>query len=343
MKALRLFIAACLITAACTMTAFAAGNTTTSGYWWQGPNGEWRITKDLRHVHQIQNSWVCDDANNGNQSDNWYLIDPNGLMYEGIICDENGNYYLLDPNHTGTYGKMVVDDGFQYNGIQFRFNQSHDGTFGKILNTEAVSASGLKVTSVNLGGKAFLYTSQFGAGQGAGQSAGGNNGAGPATRWGILSSKYLKDYSGEYSCTTLFSWNPYIQNNAITAAYGMYTDEINAVFGAPYNAFRATLNGNHLIVYRNNQVYLDDYFEEYDERGSYAHCRFLSKTYGYNLTLCVKKAWDDGYGGYSHGEEKGYFLWLADDRNRGELTLDMMKDNETFIKNSSGSLSYYFD
>ena len=87
-----------------------------------------------------------------------------GVMYEGIIQDQNGDYYLLNPEHNGTYGMMLTTNGFTYNGVTYLFNQNHDGAYGKILNVGDIARSGLSVTQVNNDGKANYYTADFMAG-----------------------------------------------------------------------------------------------------------------------------------------------------------------------------------
>ena len=131
-----------------------------SSYWYQD-GANWKIQDGSGNT--ILNAWVCDNAvtANHNTDTNWYLMNANGAMYEGIIQDQNGNYYLLNPEHNGTYGMMVTTNGFTYNGVTYQFDQNHDGAYGKILNTEAVAASGLTVTQVNTAGKPNYYTNDF--------------------------------------------------------------------------------------------------------------------------------------------------------------------------------------
>lgn len=139
--------------------AFAAGNAT-SEYWFQEGNN-WKIRDGAGNL--IKDSWVCDDKNNQNRDSNWYLMNANGVMYEGVIND-NGHYYLLDPNHNGTYGMMISgNSNFTFNGVTLQLETAHNGYFGEIRNPEVISQLGLNITSVNTSGKPFLYTSEFGA------------------------------------------------------------------------------------------------------------------------------------------------------------------------------------
>ena len=140
-----------------------------SSYWYQD-GANWKIQDGSGNM--ISNAWVCDNAVtvNHNTDTNWYLMNPYGQMYEGIIQDQSGNYYLLNPNHDGTYGMMVTTNGFTYNGVTYQFDQNHDGTFGKILNTGDIARSGLSVTQVNTSGKMNYYTADFAAGGGSGTS-----------------------------------------------------------------------------------------------------------------------------------------------------------------------------
>ena len=150
-----------------------------SSYWYQdGATGSWKITNGSQ---TIQNSWVCDDLATGSRDIGWYLISPTGQMTPGgIIQDETGTYYMLNMNHDGTYG-MLCTAPVTVNGIQFVFNTSHDGKYGSIQNVEAVAQSGLPVTSVNLQGKASLYTSAFSNVSGSGGSGYNANISGGST------------------------------------------------------------------------------------------------------------------------------------------------------------------
>ena len=131
-----------------------------SSYWYQD-GANWKIQDGSGNT--ISNAWVCDNAvtANHNTDTNWYLMNTNGVMYEGIIQDQSGNYYLLNPNHDGTYGMMVTTNGFTYNGVTYQFDQNHDGTFGMILNVQDIGRSGLSVTQVNTTGKPNYYTNDF--------------------------------------------------------------------------------------------------------------------------------------------------------------------------------------
>ena len=157
-KSLRTFLAAFTLAGTMCMTSYADNNF--SSYWYQN-GSNWSI-RDGNSM-MITNAWVCDNAvtANNNTDTNWYLMSDVGLMYEGIIQDQNGNYYLLNPEHNGTYGMMVTTNGFTYNGVTYQFDQNHDGTFGKILNTGDIARSGLAVTQVNTAGKANYYTADF--------------------------------------------------------------------------------------------------------------------------------------------------------------------------------------
>ena len=157
-KSLRTLLAAITIVCSMCMTCYAENNF--SSYWYQnGPSWSIRDGNGL----MITKAWVCDNAvtANNNTDTNWYLMSDVGLMYEGIIQDQNGNYYLLNPEHNGTYGMMVTTNGFTYNGVTYQFDQNHDGTFGKILNTGDIARSGLTVTQVNTAGKMNYYTADF--------------------------------------------------------------------------------------------------------------------------------------------------------------------------------------
>ena len=169
---LKTIAAAAVLSAAMGVTAFAAGNAT-SEYWYQS-GSDWMIKDASGNV--IKDSSVCDDKNNQNQDSNWYLMDSNGKMYEGVIND-NGHYYLLDPNHSGTYGMMISGAStYNYNGVTLQLETAHNGYFGEIKNTDAISGLGLKTTNVNTAGKANLYTSGFG-----GAAVSQNNSAQAAT------------------------------------------------------------------------------------------------------------------------------------------------------------------
>ena len=156
-KSLKTLLLAFTIAGAMCMTCYAADF---SSFWYQD-GANWKIQDGSGNT--ILNAWVCDNAvtANHNTDTNWYLMNANGAMYEGIIQDQNGNYYLLNPEHNGTYGMMVTTNGFTYNGVTYQFDQNHDGAYGKILNTEAVAASGLTVTQVNTAGKPNYYTNDF--------------------------------------------------------------------------------------------------------------------------------------------------------------------------------------
>ena len=131
-----------------------------SSYWYQD-GANWKIQDGSGNM--ISNAWVCDNAVtvNHNTDANWYLMNDQGVMYEGIIQDQNGNYYLLNPEHNGTYGMMVTTNGYSFNGVTYTFDQNHDGSFGKILNVGDISRSGLLVTLVNTAGKPNYYTNDF--------------------------------------------------------------------------------------------------------------------------------------------------------------------------------------
>lgn len=161
MKKVSLFFVILIVSMLTCITAFAAGNAT-SEYWYSEGN-VWKIRDGSGNM--IRDSWVCDDKYNQNQDSNWYLMDSNGVMYEGVIND-NGHYYLLDPNHNGTYGMMISGvPSYSYNGVQLQLETAHNGYFGEIRNTDVISSLGLTVTNVNTAGKPFLYTSQFGSAQ----------------------------------------------------------------------------------------------------------------------------------------------------------------------------------
>ena len=131
-----------------------------SSYWYQD-GANWKIQDGSGNT--ISNAWVCDNAvtANHNTDTNWYLMNTNGVMYEGIIQDQNGNYYLLNPEHNGTYGMMVTTNGFTYNGVTYTFDQNHNGAYGKILNVGDIARSGLAVAQVNTAGKMNYYTADF--------------------------------------------------------------------------------------------------------------------------------------------------------------------------------------
>ena len=156
-KSIRTLLVAITIAGTMCMTSYA---TDFSSYWYQD-GANWKIQDGSGNM--ISNAWVCDNAVtvNHNTDTNWYLMNPYGQMYEGIIQDQNGNCYLLNPNHDGTYGMMVTTNGFTYNGVTYQFDQNHDGTFGKILNTGDIARSGLSVTQVNTAGKPNFYTNDF--------------------------------------------------------------------------------------------------------------------------------------------------------------------------------------
>ncbi len=156
------------------MTCYAADF---SNYWYQdGTN--WKIHDG--NGNTIANAWVCDNAATADHSTdtNWYLMDGTGVMYEGIIQDQNGDYYLLNPEHNGTYGMMLTNNGFTFNGVTYQFNQNHDGTFGKILNVQDITGSGLSVTQVNTAGKMNYYTLDFGGNSGGTSSSQGTSSSG---------------------------------------------------------------------------------------------------------------------------------------------------------------------
>ncbi len=152
------------------ITSYAA----TSGfsqYWYANADGSWSI-RDGSGT-QIVNSWVCDDLATGSVDTGWYLINEMGRMTEGLIFDGT-NYYLLNPEHNGMYGSLVLTDGYNYMGRTLYFDHNHQGCYGRVTNPEALS--GLSYTTVNLAGKASLYTSAFSNVYGGGSS--GNSGSG---------------------------------------------------------------------------------------------------------------------------------------------------------------------
>lgn len=160
-KKLIIFLTTVLLAAVTSLTVFAAGNAI-SEYWYkEGKN--WKILDGSGNT--IRDSWVCDDKNNQNRDSNWYLMDSNGVMYEGVIND-NGHYYLLNPNHDGNYGMMVSGPAtYTYNNVTLQLETVHNGYFGEIKNPDAVLSLGLSVADVNTSGKPLLYTSEFGGSQ----------------------------------------------------------------------------------------------------------------------------------------------------------------------------------
>ena len=182
-KSIRTLLVAITIAGTMCMTSYA---TDFSSYWYQD-GANWKIQDGSGNM--ISNAWVCDNAVtvNHNTDTNWYLMNPYGQMYEGIIQDQNGNCYLLNPNHDGTYGMMVTTNGFTYNGVTYQFDQNHDGTFGKILNTSDIARSGLSVTQVNTSGKMNYYTADF-AGGGSGFNMGSTGASAASSQQGVSSS-----------------------------------------------------------------------------------------------------------------------------------------------------------
>lgn len=176
------------------LMAFAAGNAT-SEYWFQD-GGAWKIRDGSGNM--IRDSWVCDDKNNSNRDSNWYLMNSNGIMYEGVIND-NGHYYLLDPTHNGTYGMMISGvSSYTYNGVTLQLETAHNGYFGEIKNTGDIMRLGLNVTSVSTAGKPFLYTSQFKSG---GSS---NSNAGISMQEAAEKTEHLKLLKGTWRCVYHF-------------------------------------------------------------------------------------------------------------------------------------------
>ena len=153
------------------ITSYAA----TSGfsqYWYANADGSWGIRDGSNQT--IVNSWVCDDAATHSVDTGWYLINEMGRMTEGLIFD-GSNYYLLNPEHNGMYGSLVLTDGYNYQGRTLYFDHNHSGCFGRVTNPEALS--GLSYTSVNLAGKASLYTSQFNTSYGSSYGTSGSSGS----------------------------------------------------------------------------------------------------------------------------------------------------------------------
>lgn len=179
--------------------AFAAGNAT-SEYWFQEGN-DWKIKDAAGNL--IKDSWVCDDKNNQNRDSNWYLMNANGIMYEGVIND-NGHYYLLDPNHNGTYGMMISgSSSFTYNGVTLRLETAHNGYFGEIINTEQVPRLGLNITTVNTSGKPIYYTSEFaGSHTGSGNADSQNAAAAAGDHFSYIQGTWKLSYmlnAGEFT------------------------------------------------------------------------------------------------------------------------------------------------
>ena len=187
-----------------------------SSYWYQD-GANWKI-QDGSGI-TISNAWVCDNAvtANNNTDTNWYLMSDVGLMYEGIIQDQNGNYYLLNPEHNGTYGMMVTTNGFTYNGVTYQFDQNHDGTFGKILNTGDIARSGLSVTQVNTAGKPNFYTNDF-----MSSYSGGSWGSNSQT-----SSSQQSTNVDEYGYTLAPEWNQPRHGNIQSNLENSFMDDIN--------------------------------------------------------------------------------------------------------------------